>query len=127
MAIDWFATIQRSVHPALHKSQRKRVSRVAILDTGVDATHPDIRQALVDNHIKCARAFPEALDPLNDLHGRGTHAVSVLMRVAPSAALFIARVVDDEGGLCAQNDYVATAEVTRLRHCIKISGYTMAY
>jgi hypothetical protein len=77
----------------------------------VDATHPDIRQTLRDNHIKSARAFPKALDPLKDLHGRGTHAVSVLMRVAPTAALFVARVIDDEGELCAENDYVATAEV----------------
>lgn len=111
-AIDWFTTIQQSVHPVLNKSRRKSIVRIAILGNGVDPTLLDFHQPLTDYYIKCARAFPEALDPLKDLHDRGTHAVSVLMRIVPAAAVFIARVVDDEGRLCAENDYVATAEVT---------------
>ena len=80
--------------------------RIAILDTGVDARHPEIRAALKEKRIvryfpDSANAIsdPELLDPLADRHGHGTHGTSVLLRAAPNAAIYIARVADDNGKL----------------------------
>src|SRR5204863_6779416 len=79
--------------------------RIAILDTGVDATHPQIRDALAARRI--VASFPESVgqpsasvfNPLVDQHGHGTHGTSVLLRTAPNAAIYIARVADDDGTL----------------------------
>ena len=123
----WFTTFQASIYPILNSIPRKTNVRVGILDTGINATHPELQQALKDNKFKSLRGFPETLDPLLDLHGRGTHAVSVLMRIAPSVELIIARVVDDAGILLGEeNDYISTTKVpsnhTLLRHFAKVSG-----
>lgn len=42
---------------------------------------------------------PGSFDPLCDAHGHGTHGASVLLRTAPNASLYIARVTDQEGNL----------------------------
>lgn len=86
--------------------------RIAILDTGVNSSHPDI-QAEVNpgGHIREYKGFPQRFDPLADQTGHGTHVVSVLLQTAPHAALYVARVADDNGDLCHHNEYEATAEV----------------
>ena len=84
----------------------KRV-RVAILDTGVDFTHPIISAARKNKSI-ASQCFPgsagtlpspNSLDTLGDAHGHGTHGASVLLQTAPNASLYIARVTDQEGKL----------------------------
>jgi hypothetical protein len=55
--------------------------------------------------------FPESLDPLNDQNGHGTHGVSVLLKTAPVAAIYLARTVDDAGRILDSNDYEETIKV----------------
>jgi hypothetical protein len=69
----------------------------------VDATHPEMRAALDDARIIACKSFPDSLDPLRDQHGHGTHGTSVLMRTAPNAKIYIARVANDEGNLIEEN------------------------
>lgn len=109
-ADDWFQTLESVVHPVIdenRKDDQKRV-RIAILDTGVDISHPKIRAAQDTNRIvayfpESADQTPDAdskfLDPLRDLHGHGTHGTSVLLRTAPNAAIYIAKVADEDGKL----------------------------
>ena len=93
------------------KDDQKPV-RVAILDSGVDATHPDISLALETKQIAAYKGFPESLNPLQDKHGHGTHGASVLMKTAPNATLYVACMVDDKGEISEKNDYLNTVKVT---------------
>ncbi|MGC5284633.1 S8 family serine peptidase [Micromonospora sp. DT231] len=75
---------------------------VAVLDTGVDATHPDLAGRIAE-----ARDF-SASGSARDGHGHGTHVASTIAGsgaasaglrkgVAPGATLLIGKVLDDGG------------------------------
>ncbi|MEU9454885.1 S8 family peptidase [Streptomyces sp. NPDC048277] len=77
--------------------------KVAVLDTGIDTGHPDLRTQVI-----AARNFTAARDT-TDHFGHGTHVASIIAGtgvksggtykgVAPDAKLLNAKVLDDEGG-----------------------------
>src|SRR5271169_984416 len=59
--------------------------KVAIIDTGVDSTHTQIREAIESGKIFNGAGFPKSLVPFEDVNGHGTHAASVLLKTAPNA------------------------------------------
>ncbi|MEU5162651.1 S8 family serine peptidase [Streptomyces sp. NPDC020875] len=75
--------------------------KIAVLDTGIDATHPDLAGRVV-----AAKNFSSATGP-EDKHGHGTHVASTaagrgvkdsrFKGVAPGAELINAKVLDDGG------------------------------
>lgn len=76
--------------------------KVAVLDTGVDGTHPDLAGRVGE-----ARNFTETEDAV-DHHGHGTHVASTVAGsgaasggknkgVAPGAELLVGKVLNDEG------------------------------
>lgn len=71
---------------------------VAVLDTGIDTTHPDLADAVVATKILSDSTT------IDDLDGFGTHIASIITGdsakypgVAPDAKLLIGKVVDDDG------------------------------
>ena len=79
-------------------------ARVAVLDTGVDATHPDLAGQVVET-----MDFTVDGGDAVDRYGHGTHVASLIAGtgaasrgarrgVAPDADLVIGKVLDDSGG-----------------------------
>lgn len=78
----------------LESRRRKNDNRVkiAILDTGVDAAHP-----LVKEHKKRIRAYKSWTDSNiadEDINGHGTHATCLLLDIAPNEDIYIARIAE---------------------------------
>jgi subtilisin len=81
-------------------SQGKGI-RVAVVDTGIDFTHPDLRP----NYVGGASFVPGAATPMDD-QGHGTHCAGTIaaaiegtnvVGVAPLASLYAVKVLDQNG------------------------------
>ncbi|MFI9628312.1 S8 family serine peptidase [Streptomyces sp. NPDC052042] len=77
-------------------------TKVAVLDTGIDADHPDVKDRVLD-----AKSFVPG-EEVDDKHGHGTHVASTIAGsgaasqgaekgVAPGADLIIGKVLGDGG------------------------------
>lgn len=114
-ADEWFRTLEETIHsPVFSTSQCHQRIRIAIVGEGIDPSHPEIRKALEEQMIIECQGFPETLEPLHDSQGYGTYCVSITLRTIPWVSVYIARVVNDEGYLVEDDDYLATARVTIL-------------
>jgi subtilisin len=81
-------------------SQGKGI-RVAVVDTGIDFNHPDLKP----NYVGGASFVPGAATPMDD-HGHGTHCAGTIaaaiegtnvVGVAPLASLYAVKVLDQNG------------------------------
>lgn len=73
--------------------------KVAILDTGLDVGHPDIKAR--EERIKDIRSWVNGLngerDPkAGDSSGHGTHVTSLLLDVAPDSDIYVARIAEHD-------------------------------
>ncbi|MEV8456728.1 S8 family serine peptidase [Streptomyces sp. NPDC052095] len=77
-------------------------TKVAVLDTGIDADHPDVKDRILES-----RSFVPG-EEVDDKHGHGTHVASTIAGsgaasdgtnkgVAPGADLIVGKVLSNEG------------------------------
>ena len=80
--------------------------KVAILDTGVDATHPDLLPAGGINYSGSTKDGSTSPADWNDNHGHGTHVAGIVgarnndigvIGVAPDVSLWAVKVIGDDG------------------------------
>lgn len=70
---------------------RQRV-KIAILDTGIDVRNVAFAQAVSKGLIKKVEDFADPTGDGLDLNGHGTHCAGLLVRIAPEAEIYVARV-----------------------------------
>lgn len=64
--------------------------RIAILDTGVDASHEAI--ARQRTQLRDVRSFVQGSDETDDTHGHGTHGTALMLRLVPRARIYVGRI-----------------------------------
>lgn len=103
--------------PVFEAGNRGAGIRVAILDTGIDYTHPDLKDGYAGGY-DFLRSFP---NPMDD-NGHGTHVAGIVgaradgqgvVGVAPECRLYAAKVLDARG-----SGSMSTV-VAALQWCIK--------
>lgn len=87
--------------PEAWKTTKGKGVKVAILDTGCDGDHRDLKDRIV-----AAKDFTGSRSGWSDVQGHGTHVAGVVVAaengvgmvgVAPEAQLIVAKVLDDRG------------------------------
>lgn len=72
--------------------------RVAVLDTGVDATHPALAGRLLPGpDLVDGDLLPDEGSPVGAGYGHGTHVAGLVLAGAPGATIMPMRVLDAEG------------------------------
>lgn len=97
--VDWGLAAYRV--PEQWKATRGEGVRVAVLDTGIDAGHPDL-----DGAVEAARDFTDSPRGAEDAQGHGTHVAGTIaarrneqgvVGVAPGCRLLVGKVLGDDG------------------------------
>ncbi|MDA1976944.1 S8 family peptidase [Bacillus paranthracis] len=98
--IDWGVNVVQA--PEMWSVTKGEGIKVAVLDTGIDATHPD----LAANYKKGMNFTTSNFTDIMDRQGHGTHCAGIIagcdnsigiVGVAPRAELYIAKVLGDDG------------------------------
>lgn len=98
--IDWGVSLVQA--PQMWSVTKGEGIKVAVLDTGIDATHPD----LAPNYKKGMNFTTSNAGDVTDRQGHGTHCAGIIagcdnlvgvVGVAPQAELYIAKVLGDDG------------------------------
>jgi len=98
--IDWGVSLVQA--PQLWATTKGQGVKVAILDTGIDTLHPDLK-----DNIKGMKNFTSSnVNDVTDRQGHGSHVAGIIaavdnsvgiVGVAPQADLYIAKVLGDDG------------------------------
>lgn len=108
-ADDWFCTLNERVHPLIPGTEQSAIEasgcegictrqgkvRIAILDTGISLPEEHIWN--FEDRIKDFKSWLRTNedDKTEDFDGHGTHAAALLLKTAPNANIYIARVFRD--------------------------------
>jgi hypothetical protein len=73
----------------------KTMVKVAIIDTGIDLEHPVLRPFHAKHQIGLCWDFVRGTAQITDSTGHGTHCAHLLLKTAPNAIIFVARVFEE--------------------------------
>lgn len=97
--------------------------KIAILDTGIDLTHPDVEAR--SNNIKGKYNWlnEKFKNRVHDRNGHGTFGFGLLLDYAPDAQLYVAKIAEDKPSnpsviakVNTNNNYSLYKLLTRLGH-----------
>ena len=118
-ARNWLLELDQRTQNLLRLARREhgpRKIRIAILDTGVDASHPLIHKSIQSGRIKKLQSFinsdqanAKPYDPKVDKSGHGTHATSLLLNLAHNAAIYVAKTFYDSWSVDRHQDVAAVS------------------
>lgn len=103
---------------------------VAVIDSGVQADHPDLAGSVVDERCFCVGCCPDGSSSQSgpgaaaDDHGHGTHVTGILAGrgvlasrgVAPGASVVAVKVLDSDNRFCCTSDVVAAMDWVATAH-----------
>lgn len=119
-ATQWLDSIS-SINAAIRERARGRKAagrhrpvRIAVLDTGYDGEAVFFSNPARQHRIKGWKDFSEGCEAAVDSNGHGTHTLALVMKVAPSADMYVARIAKDRAGL--QNAAETVAQVRRISY-----------
>lgn len=105
---------------AISDSSSARV-RIAVLDTGCDDEAPFFFQSNNGSRLKQWKDWVDGSEHRQDCHGHGTHLVSLVMKIAPEAHVYVARIAESPDALLEAAENVAKVWQLHLVACsIKI-------
>ncbi|KAK1148502.1 hypothetical protein N8T08_009507 [Aspergillus melleus] len=94
-----------------------RPVRIAILDTGYDEGAPFFFLPGVQSRLKGWKDWVDQSDMPQDCDGHGTHLVSLIMKCAPEAELYVARIAKDARTFSDSSEYIAKAILWASNEC----------
>lgn len=80
-----------------HDTTMGENTTVAVLDTGVDYTHPALKNAFDERELGYDFVNRKHPHHPKDLHGHGTHVAGIVKAVAPGVTLKAVRVLNENG------------------------------
>ncbi|KAJ5364599.1 uncharacterized protein N7496_010312 [Penicillium cataractarum] len=97
----WMGNLLSSIYPYVNPdSDLAEPVRIAILDSGLDPENPFLveDQQCANPRIKDARSFVHGTEShdIRDEIGHGTHALGLLLKAAPGAEIYVARIARRE-------------------------------
>lgn len=110
------STLSKDILASVDVGNHPRV-KVAVLDTGCDPDSTFFADRRRRNCVKKWRDFASGSIKLQDQDGHGTHVLSLAMRIAPAADLFVARVGVGAEGLPLESKNVADAITWAAEEC----------
>ena len=76
--------------------------KVAVINTGIDMSHFVPKEAC--GRVKQVKSWVKAEDA-GDSHGAGTHAAALILKVAPAAEIYVARIAVDPSTMIDPNHF----------------------
>lgn len=124
LADRWFETFEMETMDLVKsRSDTKRV-KIAILDTGVDITHPYLAEKA--GSVIHSNSWPtNTASDFSDTKGHGTHVAGLILKLAPGAELYIAKV--DDSSEAGSNQDIDSRKVAKVNSNMKaLERYTFA-